>query len=181
MSGRYVGMGEERITLKTVFGPYRKGKYWTKDIVDAIEKNDYLEGKVVYCKQDSFGRVIGPGTGRVLVDYTETSFGGYRLWLVCELCRQKRTYLIGNNDTIRCRECLGMQYVSQYGNSLEKTFIKAQNLSENFCKLVDSSSGYYTYAGKPTKRALKIRKAFEMANVAKEGFQGEISRRNSDD
>jgi len=64
---------------------------------------------IQFVKRDDGGNLSGLF---VAYTYTPTMFGGYRQWFVCSGCRRPARILYGVNS-LRCRRCRGLKYVSQ--------------------------------------------------------------------
>lgn len=72
----------------------------------------------------------GQGTGRRVldVDRTECTYGGYRPWLVCPGCRQRRAVVYVYAGWIACRRCHGMNYATTRMSVVDRLGYRADRL-----------------------------------------------------
>ncbi|MFC1782012.1 hypothetical protein ACFL02_00315 [Planctomycetota bacterium] len=97
----------------------------------------------------------------IMFTSTPCYFGGKRFWFVCPLCSQRAgiVYLTGKFNRFFCRECSNLTYESRNEPKIARwhpSFIsivlesKLNQLYQNITR--------WKYAGKPTKKARKIRR-----------------------
>jgi hypothetical protein len=104
------------------------------------------------------------GTAPLLtgISFTSTNcyFGGKRFWFLC-ICRRRAGVLYEFQAEFRCRKCLDLAYPAQ---NIRKSIRNDVMLSafDDFLEAQDlqKEAKRFTYAGKPTKKQLKISKLY---------------------
>lgn len=88
---------------------------------------------------------------RILIDYTPTPMGGYKLWLVCPICGKHRMDLYASPfKGVKCRSCHNYKYRSQYRRKADA--ILAVN---DFYQMAFNKRRMF-YAGKPTRHFIRF-------------------------
>lgn len=114
-----------------------------KLVEQAIENNEYL---AVYLQATD----DKPET-RILIDYTPTPFGGYKLWFVCPVCWKNKMYLYNSFfGGLKCRECHNYKYLSQYPRTGDYILLL------NTCHEILTSKRRMIYAGNDVKGRLDL-------------------------
>ena len=77
---------------------------------------------VPFVKSDGQGQL-----GLLFVSFSPTRFGGWRAWFRCPGCRHACRVLYGTNS-LRCRNCRGRKYQSQYECSVFRWLDRARKI-----------------------------------------------------
>lgn len=96
---------------------------------------------------------------------TDCHFGGCRWWFICPLtvnglvCRRRVASLYKEGDYFGCRHCYDLTYHSRHENSLGKwqEIFKSLELEQKADEL-EAKIKRRVYAGKPTKKQIKLHK-----------------------
>jgi len=92
--------------------------------------------------------LLNPGVKDQLIylDQTQPKFGGTRWWFLCLTGKRcSKLYLAPGEQYFMCREALGLDYLSQHLNHIERRRLRAQRLREQLERSKKSAS----IAGKP--------------------------------
>lgn len=91
-------------------------------------------------------------------DFTPLHYGGWRYWLKCLKCRQRKTKLYITHDRVACMDCLGLVYTSRTGSKKSphvrlSRYMKAIDMLQQRRRM--------SYAGKPTRYGRQFQRYYQ--------------------
>ncbi len=155
---------------------YNERKSSVRVEVSTTNGDNYM--RLVYTQTDRYSGEKKDFDYKIPLQKTPCHFGGYRYWFTCTLykrgvyCGRRVSVLYKDGDWFGCRHCYELTYSSRNTNRRYRYHPLFRTITlETKMEELEKTMKRYSYAGRPTKKAARLKKIYRELDYQYDQFK----------